>query len=76
MKRLVRGRIPALRLKALRRGVFGGDNKWLAVWGLLASARVLKRLATPKPVVERFVLRPGETLTITDLGSEDATAES
>jgi hypothetical protein len=76
VKRLVRGRLPALRLRALRRGVFGGDNRWLAVWGLLASARLLKRLATPKPVVERFVLRPGETLTISDLGSEDLAAPS
>ena len=76
MKRLLRARLPALRLRALRRGVFGGDNRWLAVWGLLASARVLKRLAAPKPVVERFVLRPGETLTITDLGSEEAHAPS
>jgi len=76
VKRLLGTRLPALRLKALRRGVFGGDNRWLAVWGLLASARVLRRLATPKPVVERFVLRPGETLTITDLGSEDAPAST
>jgi hypothetical protein len=76
VKRLVTGRLPALRLKALREGVFGGNSRWLALWGVLVTARLVKRLAADKPVVERFVLGPGQALLITDLASDQQPAPS
>ena len=70
MKRVLRVQLPRLRQRALRQGVFGGNNRWLAVWGALATARLVKRFTQQKPVVERFVLGPGQSLLITDLGAE------
>ncbi|MEO7557341.1 MAG: hypothetical protein ABIV94_12140 [Acidimicrobiales bacterium] len=71
MKRLLSRRLPILRLRAFKRGVVDGNTRWLTVWGLLVGARVLKRLANPKPDVECFELRPGQTLLITEIKRSD-----
>jgi hypothetical protein len=60
-----------LRELAFRRGVVGSSRAWLGVWGTITTVRLVKRLATPKPVVERFTLKPGETLVISDLGESE-----
>lgn len=71
MSRLAAAALPRLRLRAFKHGVVDGNSRWLAVWGALAAARLLKRLMRPKPVVERFALQPGQTLVITDLGESE-----
>ena len=76
MRRLVARRVTALRSTSLERGLFGGDNRWLALWGALATARVLQRLTKPKPVIARFTLAPGQSLLVADLGSEVGEAAS
>ena len=66
--------ISMLRRTAFRRGVRGNNHRWLTVWITLASAQLVRKLVTAKPVVEQFELRPGETILIRDLGpiSDDA----
>jgi len=64
--------MPILRLKAFKRGVVDGNARWLTVWGLLLGARVLKRIAHPKPDVECFELRPGQTLLVTEIDRSEA----
>jgi hypothetical protein len=63
MKRLV----PLLRRRGLERGVFGHSRVWMAVWAVLTVGRLFRRLTRPKPVVERFELKPGETVVIAHL---------
>jgi hypothetical protein len=58
----------ALRGQGLRRGVIGGNRRWLTIWAVVASAQMVHKLMKPKPVVEKFQLKPGETITIADLG--------
>jgi hypothetical protein len=40
----------------------------LAIWAVVFSAQTVHKLMKPKPVVERFTLKPGETVCIADLG--------
>jgi hypothetical protein len=63
MTRLVR----LLRRRGLERGVFGSSRAWMGVWAVLAAGRLLRRLTRTKPIVERFELKPGETVCIAHL---------
>ena len=58
----------ALRGRGLRKGVLGGNRRWLAIWAVVFTAQTVHKVTKPKPVVERVQLKPGETLMITDLG--------
>jgi len=60
--------IAMLRRTAFRRGVRGNNHGWLTVWITLASAELVRKLVSAKPVVEQFELRPGDTILIRDLG--------
>jgi len=57
-----------LRRTAMRRGLRGGDSRWLSLWIALAGLGLVRRVASRRPVVEQFELRPGETIMVTDLG--------
>jgi hypothetical protein len=57
-----------LRGQGLRKGVLGGNRRWLTIWVVVAAAQTVHKITKPKPVVERFELKPGETLVIRDLG--------
>ena len=57
-----------LRSRGLRNGVFGGNRRWLTIWAVVVSAQLLHRLFKAKPVVARYELKSGETVTVTDLG--------
>jgi len=57
-----------LRRTGLRKGVIGGDRLWMSVWVLVVGARLIRKLAAPKPVIEHFDLGPGQTIVVTDLG--------
>jgi len=61
-----------VRRTALRRGVLGGDRRWMSVWVVLAGAQLVRRIASSREVVEQFELKPGETIVISDLGRPDA----
>jgi len=63
MKRFV----PLLRRRGLERGVLGHSRVWLGVWAVLTVGRVVRRVTRSKPVVERFALKPGETVVISHL---------
>jgi hypothetical protein len=60
--------IAVLRLRGLRRGVVGGNRRWLTIWAVIFTAQTVHKVMKPKPVVERFQLKPGETVVITDMG--------
>jgi hypothetical protein len=61
--------INALRRAGVRNGVVGGNRRWLTIWAVVAMGQAMRRLLKAKPVVETFELKPGETITITDLGA-------
>jgi hypothetical protein len=63
-----------LRGRGLRKGVLGGNRRWLTVWAVIFAAQTVHKLTKPKPVVERFQLKPGETVLITDLGEPAASS--
>ena len=63
MKRFV----PLLRRRGLERGVLGHSRVWLGVWAVLTVGRLVRRVTRSKPVVERFALKPGETVVISHL---------
>lgn len=63
MKRLV----PLLRRRGLERGVLGHSRIWMGVWAVLTVGRLVRRVTRSKPVVERFELKPGETVVISHL---------
>jgi len=69
---LIRRLTTLLRGQGLRKGVIGGNRRWLTVWAVVAMTQTMRKLMKPKPVVERFQLKPGETLMITDLGVSDS----
>ena len=53
---------------AVQRGLFGGNRTWMAVFGVMAAAKVVRRIAGSEPeTVFRGELRPGEGLIITHL---------
>ncbi len=60
--------VGALRGRGLRHGVLGGNRRWLTVWAVIFTAQTVHKVLKPKPVVERFTLKPGEAVLITDLG--------
>lgn len=52
--------------QAVRRGLWGGNRTWMAVFGVLATTRVIGRLAARGPTtVFREELAPGQGLLIT-----------
>ena len=54
-----------LRRRAFARGVLGDNGSWLAVWAVLASIRVVRRIARPKTkVLFHEALAPGEVIVI------------
>jgi hypothetical protein len=57
-----------LRSQGLRKGVLGGNRRWLTIWAVVTTGHTLHKLMRPKPIVERFDVKPGETICITDLG--------
>ena len=57
-----------LRGRGLRLGVLGGNRRWLSIWAVIVAAQTAHKLMKSKPVVERFELKPGETVVITDMG--------
>ena len=57
-----------LRSRGLRKGVLGGNRRWFAIWAVIFTAQTVHKVVKPKPVVERFKLKPGDTVVITDLG--------
>lgn len=58
-----------LRTRGLQRGVLGSSRAWLGVWLALSLGRQLnKRLGKDDTVVERIVLRPGDTIQVGDTG--------
>ena len=61
-----------LRGRGMRRGVLGGNRRWFAIWAVVFSAQTVHKLMKPKPVVERFELKPGQTVVITDLGASES----
>jgi hypothetical protein len=61
-----------LRGRGLRKGVLGGDRRWLSIWAVLVTAQTVHKLVKAKPVVERFELKPGETVVIADLGHPES----
>jgi hypothetical protein len=57
--------VKRLRSTAWRRGI-GGSQPYLTLAIVLTTARILRRIATPKPeVLYRHQLRPGEVWEIT-----------
>jgi hypothetical protein len=61
-----------LRRTGMRKGVLGGNRRWLTIWAVVATGQLLRRLLKQKPVIERFELKPGQTITVTDLGVDEA----
>lgn len=58
-----------LRTRGLQRGLLGSSRGWLGVWvGLALARQVNKRLGREPVLVDRVVLRPGQTLEIRDTG--------
>ena len=55
-----------LRVRSFQRGVVGSNRYWLAIWLGLGAASFAHRRLGKQVVVERFVLRPGETIQIQD----------
>lgn len=64
--------VGVLRGRGLRKGVLGGDRRWFTIWAILATAHTVHKLTKAKPVVERITLKPGETITISDLGAPES----
>ena len=60
-----------LRGRGLRKGLLGGDRRWFAIWAVIFTAQTVHKVVKQKPVVERFDLKPGETVVITDLGAPE-----
>lgn len=60
--------IGLLRSRGLRNGVIGGNRRWVMVWVVVMTGQLAHRLLRTKPVVAKYELKPGETITITDLG--------
>jgi hypothetical protein len=60
-----------LRRHAMRKSVQAGDHRWFSLWIVLAGAQLIHRVMTAKPVIERFELKRGDTIVISDLGRPD-----
>lgn len=58
-----------LRTRGFQKGVLGASRGWLGVWAGITVARQLhKRLGREEVVVERVVLKPGQSVEIRDTG--------
>jgi len=58
-----------LRTRGLQRGVFGSSRGWLAVWVAITLGRQINRRLGKEPeLVDRVVLRPGQSVQIVDTG--------
>jgi hypothetical protein len=65
--------------QATRKGLLGGDRRWMAVFAVVGMAKLLRRLSgsgrPPEPVY-RTELKPGEALMVRHLAAgADATME-
>ena len=60
--------VGVLRSRGMRHGVVGGNRRWLTIWAVVVTGQMAHKLFKAKPVVTRFELKPGETITVTDLG--------
>ena len=61
-----------LRGRGMRKGVLGGNRRWFTIWAVIFTAQTAHKVLKPKPVVERITLKPGQTISITDLGVPEA----
>ena len=57
-----------LRTRGMNRGVLGGNRRWLTIWAVVMTGQLLHRLLKARPAVVKYELKPGETITVTDLG--------
>ena len=60
--------------RAFRKGVPGASGPWMAIWVLITATQFLRKRAARKSVVEKFTLKPGESILITDLGLTESEA--
>jgi len=56
-----------LKSRGFRRGVVGASRPWMALWVTIAAAQFLRKRTARRSVVERFTLKAGESILITDL---------
>jgi hypothetical protein len=64
------------RTRMFRKGVLGGDRRWLALWaGVTVTRMVHRRINRPAPA-ERVTLKPGESLLVQDTGQTWARFEA
>ena len=56
-----------LKARGFRKGVVGASRGWMALWVTITTAQFLRRRMARKTVVERFTLKAGESILITDL---------
>ena len=61
-----------LRSRGLRNGVIGGNRRWLTIWAVVMTGQLVHKLFKAKPVVAKYELKPGQTITVTDLGVSEA----
>ena len=66
--------IGIIKRRGFRKGVSGGNSRWVVVWLLISATQVLRKRAARKEVVERFTLKPGESILITDLALPESEA--
>ena len=58
-----------LRTRGRQRGVLGSSRGWLAVWVAITLGRQINRRLGKEPeLVDRVVLRPGQSVQIVDTG--------
>ena len=60
--------IGLLRSRGMNRGVLGGNRRWLTIWAVVMTGQLMHRLLKTRPAVVKYELKPGETITVTDLG--------
>ena len=63
-----------LKRQGFRKGVSGASRPWMAVWVLITATQFLRKRTARKAVVERFTLKPGESILITDLAVPESEA--
>lgn len=68
--------VSLLKRHGLRKGLYGANGRWMAVWAVVATGQFVRKRTARKAVVERFTLKPGESLLITDLGVPESEAGS
>ena len=57
-----------LKSRGLRNGVIGGNRRWLTIWAVVMTGQIVHRVFKTRPAVVKYELKPGETITVTDLG--------